>query len=332
LHLPCRVAILGSNSFAGSTFAAYALANSCEVLGISRSAEPDDIFLPYRYLPQAAGFRFFQLDLNRDFDRICSALTAFKPEVIADFAGQGMVAESWHAPEQWYQTNIVSKVRLHNFLKHQKWLKRFIRISTPEVYGSCKDLICEDQRYNPSTPYAVSHAAIDMSLKAFHQNYGFPVVFGRFANFYGEHQQLYRIIPKAILCVRSKIKLPLHGGGKSVRAFIHATEAAEGVARMIASGKPGEIYHFSPSRYYTIYEVVEIICRKLGCDIERATEIVSDRPGKDMAYLMDASKAGREIGWVPHIEFEDGISRTIAWIDRHLERMRALPWEYLHKP
>lgn len=330
--MPSRVVVLASNSFAGSAYAAHALAQGSEVLGISRSAEPDDVFLPYRELPQISRFRFLQLDLNRDFARICEALAEFQPEVIADFAGQGMVAESWQAPEQWYQTNIVSKVRLHHFLKDQSRLKRYIRISTPEVYGSCDKLINEDQPYNPSTPYAVSHAAIDMSLKAFHQNYGFPVVFGRFANFYGEHQQLYRIVPKAILSVRSNEKLPLHGGGKSVRAFVHAADVVDGIARMIESGKPGEIYHFSPERYHSIYEVVEIICRKLSTDIEQATEVTADRLGKDMAYLMDASKAASELGWVPRIVFEDGIDRTISWIDRHYEKMLTLPWNYVHKP
>lgn len=330
--MPCHVAVLASNSFAGSAYAAHALSQGSEVLGISRSSEPDEIFLPYKQLVQAAGFRFLQLDLNHDFVRICEALAEFQPEVIADFAGQGMVAESWQAPEQWYQTNIVSKVRLHQFLKDQTWLKRYIRVSTPEVYGRCDKPVSEDQPCNPSTPYAVSHAAIDMSLKAFHQNYGFPVVFGRFANFYGEHQQLYRIVPKAILCVRSGVKLPLHGGGKSVRAFIHATEVADGIGRMVESGKSGEIYHFSPSRFHSIREVVETICRKLGTNIEQATEITADRPGKDMVYLLDASKAGRDLGWAPRIAFEDGIDRTIAWVAGHYEKMRCLSWNYEHKP
>ena len=115
--MPSRVVVLASNSFAGSAYAAHALAQGSEVLGISRSAEPDDVFLPYRELPQISRFRFLQLDLNRDFARICEALAEFQPEVIADFAGQGMVAESWQAPEQWYQTNIVSKVRLAPFSK-----------------------------------------------------------------------------------------------------------------------------------------------------------------------------------------------------------------------
>ena len=327
-----RIAVLASNSFAGSAYVANVLARGCEVLGISRSPEPSAMFLPYKSLSSYAKFRFLQLDLNHDFGRICYALGEFQPEVIADFAGQGMVAESWNAPEQWYQTNIVSKVRLHHYLKDQNWLKRYIRISTPEVYGSCDKLIGESQQYNPSTPYAVSHAAIDMSLKVFHENYGFPVVFGRFANFFGEHQQLYRIIPKTILCVKSGVKLPLHGGGKSVRAFIHATEVADGIDRMVESGALGGVYHFSPSRFLMIREVVEIICRKLGRDFERSVESTADRPGKDMAYLMDSSKARLELGWLPKFSFEDGIDRTIAWVDRHFEELKNMSWNYNHKP
>lgn len=330
--MPLRIAVLASNSFAGSAYVAHALLAGNDVVGISRSPEPNEMFLPYKGLAQADRFRFSQLDLNRDFDQICDTLARFQPEVIVDFAGQGMVAESWQAPEQWYQTNIVSKVRLHNFLKGQPWLSRYIRISTPEVYGSCAQTIREDQPYRPSTPYAVSHAAIDLSLRAFHEQYGFPVVFGRFANFYGEHQQLYRIVPKTILSLRAGIKLPLHGGGTSVRAFIHSTEVTDGIGLMIEKGVVGETYHFSPSRFLSIREVVEIICRRLGTDIERAVEVTADRPGKDLAYLMDASKSARELGWAPRLAFEDGIDRAVAWIDRHFAEMRNLSWAYQHKP
>jgi dTDP-glucose 4,6-dehydratase len=327
-----NVAVLASNSFAGSAFVASALTRGYAVLGLSRSPEPADVFLPYKQVPQSRNFQFRQVDINTDFEAACEALAAFKPEIIADFAGQGMVAESWHAPEQWYQTNIVSKVRLHQFLRDQPWLKRYMRASTPEVYGSCDHPVDESQRFNPSTPYAVSHAAIDMSLLAFFRNYGFPVMLGRFANFYGEHQQLYRLIPKAILCVRSGTKLPLHGGGRSRRAFIHADEVADGIWRMLEHGQPGGTYHFSPDRFRLISDVVVTICGQLGVDIDQATESVADRPGKDNAYLMDASKARRELGWQPFVDFEQGVGRTIAWVDRNFETLRALPWEYRHKP
>lgn len=135
-----KIAVLGSNSFAGSAFVAEALCREHPVFGMSRSKEPDSVFLPYKH---KTNFQFRQLDLNQNLSQIIEVLAEFKPEIIVDFAGQGMVAESWQAPEQWYQTNIVAKVKLHHWLKDQAWLKKYIRISTPEVYGSCDDLINE---------------------------------------------------------------------------------------------------------------------------------------------------------------------------------------------
>src|SRR3954466_2564273 len=219
-----RVAVLGSNSFAGTAFIDAALSETHEVLGISRSPEPPPIFLPYRENSRASAYRFQQLDLNRDFDAVCVALDDFAPAFVVDFAGQGMVAESWTRPEQWYQTNIVSKVRLHEFLRRHRTLEKYVRVSTPEVYGSTPHLIREHQPYAPSTPYAVSHAAIDMSLAAFHRNYGFPVVLTRFANFFGPGQQLYRIVPRTIIYALVGRRLSLDGAGTSVRAFIHSRD------------------------------------------------------------------------------------------------------------
>src|SRR5438128_6481819 len=136
-----RIGVLGSNSFAGSSFVDAALTAGHHVLGINRSPESAPIFLPYRANPRADGYIFKQLDLNHDLGAICRVLSEFEPAFVVDLAGQGMVAESWHDPEQWYETNIVSKVRLHDFLRKQPWLLKYVRVSTPEVYGSTATLI-----------------------------------------------------------------------------------------------------------------------------------------------------------------------------------------------
>lgn len=326
------ILVLGSNSFAGSVFVDSALSGGHQVWGINRSPEPSPVFLPYKGNPRAVSYAFRRMDINRDFSTLCEWLTEMRPAFVVDFAGQGMVAESWQDPAQWYQTNIVSKVRLHDFLRRQLWLEKYIRVSTPEVYGSTADLIREDHPYRPSTPYAVSHAATDMSLTAFYNNYRFPVVLGRFANFFGPGQQLYRIVPKTILCALTGKKLPLHGGGTSVRAFIHARDVASALLRVIHKGVPGEVYHFSPERFYSIREVVETICRKVGVEFARTVEMTTDRPRKDQAYLMDASKARAELGWQPHIGFEQGVDQTIEWIRANLDYLKTLSWEYVHKP
>lgn len=326
-----RCVVLGSNSFAGSGFVHHALSHGHAVTGISRSPEPEDIFLPYMRSPHRNAFAFHQLDLNCDLPEITRLIGRLRPDVVVDFAGQGMVAESWSRPEQWYTTNITAKVRLHDYLRTCDWLRKYVRVSTPEVYGSCANLLKETTVYNPSTPYAVSHAAIDMSLMAFHRNYGFPVVFTRFANFFGPGQQLYRIIPKAILYMRSGKRLPLHGGGASIRSFLYVDDVAAGIWRAIEAGLAGEIYHFSTTEFPTIRRVVEMICDCMGVSFETATEIVPDRPGKDSAYLMDAGKARSELGWQPAVSLPEGIDRTVAWVDGSMETIRWLSWDYLHK-
>jgi dTDP-glucose 4,6-dehydratase len=300
-------------------------------LGINRSDESGDLFLPYRKSEFCSHYRFLQLDLNHDFERICSELKRFEPQVIVDFAGQGMVAESWQRPEQWYQTNIVSKVKLHQFLCGKSWLKKYIRISTPEVYGSSDSLIDESAAYNPSTPYAVSHAAIDMSLNAYLKQFGFPVVFTRFSNFYGPGQQLYRIIPRTIIYALTGQKLMLHGGGHAVRAFIHAHDVARSIQAVIERGQLGETYHFSGNDFVTIKSLVERIHHIMKVDHHALVQTTEDRLGKDLKYLMNDTKAKSELGWQQQIALSDGLSQTIDWVKTNISEILNSPLNYQHK-
>lgn len=327
-----RVAVLGSNSFAGAGFVDAALRHGHDVLGISRSPEGQAFFLPYKANARADAYSFARLDLNRDREEIEGRLEEFRPEFIVDFAAQSMVAESWRHPEQWYQTNIVSKVRLHDFLRARTWLNRYVRVSTPEVYGSTPEPVGEDHAFAPSTPYAVSQAATDMSLLAFHRQYGFPVVITRFANFFGAGQQLYRIVPRTVLSALSGSKLPLHGDGSSVRAFIHVRDVADGILATFEHGEAGQTYHFSPSHFHTIRQVVEAVCAELRVPYDQVVEPAPERPGKDHAYLMKADKARARLGWEARVPFVDGIRETILWAKEHLEEIRLQSWEYVHKP
>ena len=327
-----RYAVLGSNSFAGSTFIGKTLDLGIKTIGFSRSEEAKTINLQNDNKTNLGDYRFIQADINKDLQLIVSELDIFRPEVIVDFAVQGMVAESWQIPDQWYTTNIVAKVKLHEQLRQRKWLKKYIRISTPEVYGSQDSLLKETWQYNPTTPYAVSHAAIDMSLRAFNKQYGFPVIFSRFANFYGPGQQLYRIVPRTIICALLGKKIQLHGGGTSVRAFIFGEDVADAIIRTTEIGENGKAYHFSPKDFLTIRELVEKICNKLCVSFYDVVEVGPERPGKDQAYLMDSSRARNELGWVDSFSLDDGIDQTITWVQKNIELIKILPLEYIHKP
>ena len=326
-----KLAIIGSNSFSGSHFVDFALEQGFQVLGFSRSPQPHPVFLPYMNR-QTSAFSFIQADINLHLAQIIAELDTFRPEYLVNFASQSMVAESWEYPEHWFQTNCVATVRLHNYLRKCSWLKRYLHVSTPEVYGSCSGLVTEDAPLNPSTPYAVSRAAADMSLMSFYRAYQFPVVFTRAANVFGPGQQLYRIVPKSVLCLALGKKIPLQGGGRSVRSFIHIRDVAEGSLRVLEQGQPPQVYHLSTPVHYTIREVVEEVCRQMGMNFDECVQIVGERLGKDAYYTLDSTRAEQELGWKAHISFEKGVADVIDWVRSNLEVLRTQPSEYFHKP
>src|SRR3990167_11448196 len=329
-----KICVIGSNSFSGSAFISHALKNEYQVIGTSRSPEQSTVFLPYSWIDNhfLKNYQFYQCDLNHDHEKLIKMIENEKPDYIVNFAAQSMVAESWLYPVDWMMTNVVATVKLHDQLRKFKFLKKYIHISTPEVYGSCQGLVSTDARYNPSTPYAVSRAASDMWLTALHKNYQFPVVFTRAANVYGLGQQLYRIIPKTILNIKMGKKLPLHGGGHSVRSFIHIQDVAEGTLQALLKARPGEIYHFSTQRNISIREVVQLICHRMQTSFEEMVDITEERPGKDAAYLLDAEMSRRKLGWNDYIDLEEGIDQTIEWIEKNLSTLKSMPSEYIHKP
>lgn len=328
---PTKIAVIGSNSFSGASFVDYALSQGCEVLGLSRSKEPHHAFLPYRWSDRSAGYRFYNYDLNHHLDEIMALLDAERPSAVVNFAAQSMVAESWQHPEQWFQTNAVATVALHDRLRRCDYLQRYVHVTTPEVYGSTEGFIREDTPFNPSTPYAVSRAASDMSLQTFFQAYGFPVVFTRAANVYGPGQQLYRIIPRALLFIRTGRKLKLHGGGHSRRSFIHIRDVADATWRIMTDGVNGEAYHISTNEIVTIRELIERICSKLGVSFDDHVEVVGERLGKDAAYMLDSQKLRTKMRWADQITLDQGIDECIAWIDTNLNELKELPSDYIHK-
>lgn len=329
-----KIAIIGSNCFSGASFTRHCLEQGLEVLGASRSAEPAKCFLPYRWIPaaQQRGFRFVQADLNHDLDALMAALESFKPDAVVNFAAQGMVAQSWLTPAHWYQTNVVANVLFHDRLRSARWLKKYVHVGTPEVYGSTSGVITESAPFNPSTPYAASRAGCDLHLRTFINQYQFPAVWTRSANVYGPGQQLYRIIPRTILSIKLGQKLQLHGGGHSVRSFIHIDDVSSATLAIARQAPGGECYHLSTDRFISIRALVEMICRMMKADFNQVAQITDDRPGKDAAYTLDSTKARQTLNWRDTVALEEGVRATIAWVDEHLDEIRRQPIDYIHKP
>jgi len=325
------ILVLASNSFSGSSFVAHLLTAGYKVIGVSRSAEPPSIFALYKNHKNYENFIFKQADLNKDLNVISEIVIKHQIEYIFNFAAQSMVAQSWDSPEDWYQTNVVSLSLLGNLLVKEKSIKKFINFTTPEVYGSTTGWLKESFNFAPSTPYAVSRAAGDWHLKCLFENYGFPVIFTRAANVYGPGQQLYRIIPRTILSALTGQKLPLHGGGKSIRSFIHIDDVSTALETIMKGGVNGDSYHISTNEMISIFELVQSLADLLKVDIEELVELGPERPGKDFAYQLSSEKIRDELGWIDKIDLNAGLASTLGWAKLNLDILRHLPINYQHK-
>ena len=260
-----------------------------------------------------------------DLDALGALLKRDRFSHVVNFAAQSMVGQSWDHPDDWMMTNVVSTVRLHVLLRDLDFLDRYVHVTTPEVYGSTDGWVRENTPFNPSTPYAVSRAAGDMSLKTFVDTYKLPAVSTRAANVYGPGQQLYRIIPRTIYAAMTGQKLKLDGGGVSERVFVHMRDVSDATLKIALKGTLGETYHISGYELVSIRKLVEIILGKLGRKFDDCVELGPERPGKDAAYMLESLKLRTELGWKDEISLEAGVDSVIAWAKRFEKELSSPP-------
>lgn len=325
------ILVLGSNSFSGSSFIDQLLSEGLNVIGVSRSRELITPFRTYSDKVSSQNFVFKQIDVNNSPESIAEIVREFRVEYVFNFIAQSMVSESWISPEHWYQTNIVSISKLCNLLLKIKTIKKFVQFTTPEVYGSTNGLMHENFDFAPSTPYAISRAAGDWHLKSLFLNYGFPVIFTRASNVYGSGQDLYRIIPRAILLALTGQKLPLHGGGKSLRSFIHIRDVSSALMAILEDGRTGDSYHISTNEMISIHDLVKNIAHLLNVDLGDLIYQAEERPGKDFTYQLSSEKIRKELGWEDQISLTTGLESTVKWVKLNLETLKSLPTTYEHK-
>ncbi len=324
--------IIGSNCFSGGSFINYLLKNrlKAKIYAISRSKEYNSSLLAYKNNSSKNRVYFHQYDLNNDLEKIVSLIQKEKIPYIVNFAAQGMVEQSWTNPEEWFTTNTLSLVKLLDKIYKFDFIKKFLQVSTPEVYGSCEN-IKETMNFHPSSPYAASKASADLILYSYFKTQNFPVNFTRASNVYGPYQQLYRIIPKTILMIKKNKKLQLQGGGKATRSFIHIEDISKATLKILEEAKPGEIYHLSDSKTISIYDLVNLICQIMNKNIDDHVEIIEDRIGQDNGYLMNNEKLKEEFSLSPQVSLKEGILEVIQWIEKNYETLKEFPDYYIHK-
>ena len=289
-----------------------------EVYGINRSAPKPKYMWPWSNDYDLTN-NWFVYHIVDQLDEIINVLDSIRPNVVIDFMGQGMVAQSWDDPALWFNTNITKKSSLIKHLSQCDYLEQYIRASTPEIYGSSVNPRDPLSPLNPTTPYAISHASIDSYIRCLGTSYSFPFKLARFSNFYGVGQQLYRVIPRMILSCLTGKKFILDGGGTSVRSFINSLDICSAFDKMVHEAPLFSEYNFSGSEEVSISNLIDQIC--ILCDVSRDSivEMGPERIGKDFCYRLNCSQSHYDLDWSPEVTLEKGLTTMIKWMSSNIE-------------
>jgi dTDP-glucose 4,6-dehydratase len=270
-------------------------------------------------------------------DIVDSALVArlladHQPRAIVNFAAESHVDRSIHGPAEFIQTNIVGTFTLleatraywNGLTDEAKKQFRFLHVSTDEVYGSlapADPAFTETKQYEPNSPYSASKAASDHLVRAYHHTYGLPVLTTNCSNNYGPYHFPEKLIPLVIHNTLAGKPLPIYGDGQQVRDWLYVKDHASAIRRVLESGKVGETYNVGGWNEKPNLDVVHTLCsildelspRSDGKSYRDQITYVTDRPGHDRRYAIDASKINRDLGWKPAETFETGIRKTVQW-------------------
>jgi len=277
-----------------------------------------------------------------DRELVARLLAEHRPDAVLNFAAESHVDRSIDGPAAFVQTNVVGTLALLEAVRdYWKGLEdeakaafRFLHVSTDEVYGTlgATGKFTETTPYAPNSPYSASKAASDHLVRAFHHTYGLPTLTTNCSNNYGPYHFPEKLIPLVIQRALAGESLPVYGDGKQVRDWLYVADHCEAIRTVLAKGRVGETYNVGGNAERENIEVVRTICRLLdqrrprpdGQPHEALITHVTDRPGHDRRYAIDASKLKNELGWEPKYSFEQGIAATVDWYLAHQDWVRRV--------
>lgn len=325
------VFVTGGAGFIGSNFVLDWLAQSDELIvnldKLTYAGNAENL----RSLSGDERHVFVRGDVG-DSELVGKLLQEHQPRGVIHFAAESHVDRSIHGPEDFIQTNVVGSFRLLDAARtYWKELEggaqdafRFLHVSTDEVYGSLGDhekAFDEEHRYEPNSPYSASKAASDHLVRAYYQTYGMPVLTTNCSNNYGPYHFPEKLIPLIIHNALEQKPLPIYGDGQQVRDWLYVKDHCTAIRSVFADGKVGEVYNIGGWNEKPNIDVVRTLCGLLDEYQPRADgepyasqiTYVTDRPGHDKRYAIDATKIERELGWRPAETFESGIRKTVEW-------------------
>lgn len=272
-------------------------------------------------------YRFVRADIG-DRETMLTLLRAEQVDIVIHLAAETHVDRSIDGPAAFINTNVVGTSRLLDatlaWSRERGGNVRFHHVSTDEVYGDLPfdgGLFTETTAYSPRSPYSASKAASDHLVRAWHHTYGLPVVVSNCSNNYGSCQFPEKLIPLTILNALEGKPLPVYGTGANVRDWLYVDDHVRALELIATRGEAGETYNVGGGAERTNLAVVETICDLVDARVPRAgqpprrklIQFVTDRPGHDRRYAIDASKIGRELGWTPSVSFDEGLAATVDW-------------------
>ncbi|GAA4337485.1 dTDP-glucose 4,6-dehydratase [Variovorax defluvii] len=283
---------------------------------------------------------FVQGDIG-DSALVDRLLAEHQPRAVLNFAAESHVDRSIHGPEDFIQTNVLGTFRLLESVRgywnglpaDRKAAFRFLHVSTDEVYGSLAPTdpaFTEENKYEPNSPYSASKAASDHLVRAWHHTYGLPVLTTNCSNNYGPFHFPEKLIPLMIVNALAGKPLPVYGDGMQVRDWLYVKDHCSAIRRVLEAGKLGETYNVGGWNEKPNIEIVNTVCALLdelrpradGRSYREQISYVTDRPGHDRRYAIDARKLERELGWKPAETFDSGIRKTVEWYLDHAEWVR----------
>jgi dTDP-glucose 4,6-dehydratase len=316
-----KVLITGGCGFIGSNFIRYFTKKhpSYNIINVDKLTYAGNLE-NLKGFERKKGYRFIRADIS-SAAHIKKVFRRFSPDGVINFAAESFVDRSISAPAPFIKTNFQGVgVLLNCALEYG--VKKFLQISTDEVYGSIlKGKFRETSILDPSSPYSASKAAADGLVIAYHKTFKLPVVITRSSNNYGPYQFPEKFVPLIIFNALKNKKIPLYGDGLHVRDWIYVDDNCKAIDLVFHKGKIGEIYNIGGQYERTNTYVVKKILRTLKKPYDLITP-VKDRPGHDRRYALSISKIKRDLGWQPKTSFDTGLAKTIQWYEDNTEWLK----------
>jgi dTDP-glucose 4,6-dehydratase len=322
-----KVLVTGGAGFIGSAVCRRLVADGAAVLNLDALTYAGNL-QSLAMIDNAPNYRFAKVDIC-DRRAVAEAFETFAPDQVIHLAAESHVDRSITAGDAFIQTNIVGAFSMLEAARaywqalapQRRDAFRFLHVSTDEVYGSLGDggAFVEETRYDPSSPYSASKAAADHLVSAWARTYGFPAVISNCSNNYGPYHFPEKLIPLIILNAIHGKPLPVYGAGANVRDWLYVEDHARALDVIVTRGRIGEKYNVGGRNERRNIDVVRRICaildelRPRPSQHESLISFVTDRPGHDLRYAIDATKLEGELGWRAHETFESGIEKTVRW-------------------